>query len=164
MIKQPKRVLGAKAADSNAAMDSLVRLLGVRERSVQEAQGRLAEKGYCESASSQAIERALACGLLDDERFAKVLIKSKLSAGWGRHRVEQALYRFGIDKESIPGYPDEFFAEEEQLERALAALKRHRSHAKNPRQAAYRYLVSKGYSSQVASVAVRAVDAGLSDQ
>ncbi len=150
--------LGAKATDADAAMDSLARLLAVRERSVQEAQKRLLEKGYDEQAVTCAIKRALGCDLLDDQRFARGLIKGKLSSGWGQRRIEQELYRFGIRVTSIEGYPEEFFKEEEQLKRALHALERHRSRAKDPRGAAYRFLVSKGYSSDIASAALRAVE------
>ena len=136
-------------------MNALVRLLTARERSVQEARKRLLDKGYTRESSSHAIERALACGLLDDQRFAEGLIKDRLSAGWGRRRIDQDLYLFGIAKASIEGYPEAFFNEDDELEQALLALKHHRSRSKNPRQAAYRHLVSKGYSSDIASAAIR---------
>lgn len=139
-------------------MDSLARLLVVRERSISEARDRLSQKGYEETTIDSTIERATRCGLLDDERFARGYIKSKLSRGWGQRRIEQEFYRFGIDTDSIEGYPDEFFSDDEQLERALIALRKHRSQSKNPRQAAYRYLVSKGYSSSIASNAIRTLE------
>jgi regulatory protein len=137
-------------------MDSLVRLLSARERSVQEAHKRLAEKGFDSKASSEAVNRALDCGLLDDQRFAKRLIEVKIAAGWGEYRINQELYRFGIPKDSIEGYPEAFFAAEDQLERALQALKKHRSRAKNPRQAAFKYLISRGFDSEIAGAAVKA--------
>jgi len=151
--------LGQKATDVDEAMNSLIRLLATRERSVYEANQRLAEKGYSSAASSAAIERALACGLLDDQHFACGLIHDKVNAGWGKRRIELELYRFGIVKESIEGYPQEFFSEEDQHEKALVLLRRHHSRAKNPRQAAFRYLVSKGYSTEIASAALKLVEA-----
>jgi len=147
--------LGAKATDADEAMNALVRLVAARERSVQETNKRLLEKGYSQDATSSAVERALSCGLLDDQRFAKDLIKDRLAAGWGRRRIESDLYRFGINKGEVEGYPEAFFSDDEQLEQALLILKCHRTRSKNPRQAAYQYLVSKGYSSNVASIAVR---------
>ncbi|MDR1359219.1 MAG: RecX family transcriptional regulator [Coriobacteriales bacterium] len=150
-----RKGLGARAGNANAAMDSLAHLLRKRERSVQEARKRLREKGYEAEAVSCTVSRALACGLLDDERFARGYIKGKLSLGWGRRRIEQELYRFGIATKNIEGYPDAFFADDEQLEAALIASSKHRSRSKNPRQAAYRFLVSKGYSSSIASAALR---------
>jgi regulatory protein len=153
IIKQKKN-LGNKASDLGSAMDALARLVAGRERSIKEALDRLTEKGFTPETTSCTIERAVACGLLDDQRFAQGFIKDKLSRGWGRRRIEQELYRFGIAKESIEGYPDDFFSEETQVEAALQALKKHRSRAKNPRQAAYQYLVGKGYSSDIAVAAI----------
>ena len=136
-------------------MNSLARLLALRDRSVQEVRKRLSDKGFSAEATASAIERALDCGLLDDQRFAQDLIKDKLSLGWGRLRIDQELYRFGIAKTSIEGYPEAFFTEESELEQALKSLQRHHSRAKNPRQAAYSYLLGKGYSSSIAGAAIR---------
>lgn len=147
--------LGAQAFDAQAAMDSLARLLATRQRSVHEAHVRLLKKGYDSQTIAHVLQRALACELLNDQRFARSFIKDKLAAGWGRRRVEQELHRFGITVEEIEGYPDEYFSEDEQLERALLALRRHHSQSKNPRQAAYRFLIGRGYSSDVASAAIR---------
>lgn len=153
--KKQKKVSAEKAADANAAMDSLARLVATRERSVREVETRLADKGYTEQTIAQAVERALACDLLDDTRFAEGYIKDKLRAGWGRKRIEQELYRFGIQAPELKGYPEAYFSEDEQLQTALQALERHHSRSKNLREARYRYLVSKGYSSDIVSQAVR---------
>ena len=150
--------LGAKASDPEEAMKSLVRLLAARERSVHEARKRLLEKGYSSESCASALERALACGLLDDQRFAEDLIKDKLAAGWGKHRIDQELYRFGIAKDTLEGYPEAYFLEEEQLQRALNTLERYHTRSKNPQQQAYRYLVGKGYSSSIAAAAVRTLE------
>jgi len=158
LIGRQYKELGAMASDPDEAMKSLVRLLATRERSVQEAHNRLLQKGYSLESSSSAIERALACGLLDDQRFAVDLIKNRLSTGWGRHRIDQELYHFGIAKDTIEGYPEAFFTEEEQLEQALIALKRHRSRSKKPQQAAYRHLVARGFSSDIAAAAIKTLE------
>ena len=156
--RKQRKDLGAKASDPDEAMNSLVRLVAARERSVQESRKRLLEKGFNAEAASIAVERALGCGLLDDQRFAQGLIKDRLAAGWGRRRIDADLYRFGIAKDSVEGYPEAYFSDDEQLELALTALKRHRTRSKNPRQAAYQHLISKGYSSDIASAAVRTLD------
>lgn len=137
-------------------MDSLIRTLTARQRSVQDVRIRLEEKGYEQHAVSRAVERALASGLLDDDAFARRFIADRLSAGWGERRIEQELHRLGIAVESIEGYPDDFFSEDDRLERARLALSRHRTRSKNPRQAAYRFLLSRGYDPDTASAAVRA--------
>jgi len=150
-----RKDLGAKASDPDEAMNSLVRLLATRQRSVQETRKRLLEKGYSDESSSNAIDRALACGLLDDRRFAEDLIKDRLSSGWGKRRIEQELYHFGIAKDTVEGYPEAFISEEEQLEQALRILERYHTRSKNPQQSAYRHLVARGYSSDTAAAAVK---------
>lgn len=161
--RRPKKVSTAKAASYEACMDYLARLLSTRERSLQESQKRLLDKGYQEQVVSLVLERAQACGLLDDQRFAQGLIKDKLAAGWGTRRIEQELYRFGINKEFVEGYPEDFVTEEDQLQNALRALERHHSRSKNPQQAAYRYLISKGYSPDIVTAAIRAQEEVASD-
>ena len=151
------KVDAAKAFSADAAMDSLARLLVTRERSAVEVQGRLRDKGYKPQAISSAIDRALACGLLDDQRFGCNFVKDRLSRGWGQQRIEQELLRFGIVAENIKGYPHEYITEENQLERALDALKKHRTNSKNPQQSAYRFLIGRGYSSDIASTAAKQV-------
>lgn len=155
---KPKKVSPEKAVSADAGMDYLARLLTSRERSCEEVRKRLLEKGYTEDTVSEVIERACACALLDDNRFAENYIKDKLALRWGKRRIERELFFFGIKTETIPGYPEEFFSESEQLENALAALERHHSRSKNPRQAAYRFLLSKGYSSSIASAALKQLE------
>lgn len=151
----PKKVSPEKASNADAAMDYVARLLISRERSVHEVRSRLAEKGYEAAVVSEAVGRAQSCGLLDDQRFAQSYLKDKIRLGWGKRRIEQELYRFGIKIEDIDGYPEAFFTEESQVESALRALSRHHSRSKNPRQAAYRYLMGKGYSPSIVSAAIK---------
>lgn len=155
-MKSKKFVLSEdKASDPTAAMDTLVRLLATRERSVQESTQRLKDKGYQEEAILEATRRALSCGLLDDQRFAQNYIKDKTLSGWGPRRIEERLYFFGISKEDIEGYPESYYDFDTQITQATKALSCHRSRSKNPRQAAYRYLVNKGYDGEVAHTAIQ---------
>ncbi len=147
--------LGCKASSSDAAWNSLTRLLATRGRSVQESRERLLEKGYDDKVVEFVLNRALACGLLDDQKFAQSLIKGRIAAGWGIRRIERELSRFGINTENIDGYPEAFISEDALLVKACALLRRHRSTSKNPRQAAYRYLMSRGYNQDIALAAIQ---------
>lgn len=152
-----------KAASIDAAMDALARLVAARERSTHEVSTRLKDKGFDEDVVEQAVKRGCTCGLLDDERFARSYVKDKSNAGWGKRRIEQELYRYGLRLEVFAGYPEEFFCQDDELAHALKALERHHSRSKNPRQAAYRYLVGKGFSFEIASAAIKAHEARLAD-
>ncbi|MDR0888946.1 MAG: RecX family transcriptional regulator, partial [Coriobacteriales bacterium] len=79
---------------------------------------------------------------------------SKVSAGWGRQRIERELEKLGVDVQRYDGYPDDFFEGEDEFERALAELEKYHPRAKNERDARYRHLLSKGYSADVTRRAV----------
>lgn len=152
------------ADEGERAFRKIERLCCARERASSELRDRLAREGFSASTADAAVDRALACGLVDDLRFAEVLIRSRLSAGKGRKGIEAELERLGISASSVPGWPDEFpFDEDSELARALDALRRRPPRAKNKRDAAYRRLVQKGFSSSVAAAAARRWAEALAD-
>ena len=100
--------------------------------------------------------RALACGLVDDVRYAEVLVRSRVSQGCGAQGIAAELDGLGIDIACVPGWPDEFPVEhDDEVARALALLERKPPRAKNRRDAAYRRLAQKGFGASVASTAAR---------
>ncbi|MEG0027306.1 MAG: regulatory protein RecX [Raoultibacter sp.] len=138
------------------AFQKIERLCSVREQSSKALRERLIREGFDECATNEAITRALSCGLLDDGRFADVLIRTRLSAGKGLMGIEAELVRFDIDPESVSGWPSDYgISPETEIDRALLLLQRKPPHTKNMRDAAYRKLVGKGYASSVASTAAR---------
>jgi len=139
---------------AEAAFKKAVRLIEVRERSVCEMRDRLMREGFTEANVSNAIERAIVFGLLDDSRFTGAYIKGKLSSGWGFERIERGLITFGVDIDAIEGYPEAFTSREDEVDRALKELARFKTSAKDVRGARYRRLFSKGFSSSVIQTAI----------
>lgn len=140
----------------NDAFHKIERLLSVRDRSVSEVTSRLQRDRYTEHAISESIERALRCGYLDDARFADIFIRSKLRASKGINGIVRDLKQHNIDAYSIPDFPDAYIAEQgSQLENAVHLLKSKPPRAKNKQQAAYAKLIRNGFSSSIASAAVR---------
>lgn len=141
----------------NKAFAKVARLAGMREYSRAELQARLMRDGFEEADVSHAITRALDCGLIDDARFGAVLVRSRVAQGKGLRGIVEELAQHDITPESIEGWPDEFFPEEESDEhaRALELLRRKPPRAKNIQAAAFRKLVQKGYDIGVASSAAR---------
>lgn len=143
--------------DSEKAFRKIELLLSVRDRSVLEIKNRLIREQYSQSAISESIDRALRCGYLNDDRFADYFIRSKLRASKGISGIIRDLKDHGIDATLIPGFPDVFLEDSgSQLENAVRLLQRKPPRAKNQRQAAYAKLIRNGYSSNIASQAVRA--------
>ena len=134
-----------RLSDPDAAFRKIERLCLVRERASEQLRQRLARGGFEAEAVEAALDRALACGLVDDGRFADVLVRSRLAQGRGRR---------GIDADGVEALAA---ADDDagEVDRALALLDRKPPRAKNRRDAAYRRLAQKGFSASVSSSAAR---------
>ena len=136
------------------AMRKIERLASMREQASSALRVRLVRDGFPAEVADAAVARACACGLVDDARYADVLVRSRLAQGKGVAGIERELADLGIDAHGIEelAVADDHDAE---LARALALLDRKPPRAKNQREGAYRRLMQKGYSSSVASSAAR---------
>ena len=171
-----------RTEDESRAFEKVTRLACARERGSRELIDRLVRDGFSQEVADSAVRRALDCGLIDDTRYGAVLIRTRVSQGRGRKGIEDELERAGIAASDIPGWPEEFFSvddfdpfrvnanaeddvvgssfgsessDEQEIERALALLRRKPPRSKNVQASAYRKLVTKGYSTSVASAATR---------
>ena len=143
---------------STPPFDRIIRLCAQRDRSQHELLERLVRAGYTQEESQSAVDRAVACGLVSDSRFAEAYIRSRVSMGKGRVAIERELQRkFGIDP--APFFEDEGasygLSEDEQTQRAVAFLLKHEPRCKDVWGGAYRKLIAKGYAPSVASRATR---------
>lgn len=146
-----------RAHDEHAAFKKIERLVKVRDRSTHEVIQRLLKDNYEQDAISNAIDKALRCGYLDDGRFADVLIRSRLRAGKGLTGIVAELKRNGINPEyDLDNFPDAYLALfPNQKDSAIALLCKKPPRAKNKLQAAYAKLIRSGYPSSLASEAAR---------
>lgn len=147
-------VAGTKGAEK--AFCKIRRLSLMREQASVALRDRLAREGFSEEDAAEAVDRALRCGLVDDLRFAEVLMRSRAAAGRGRQGIEAELRRLNIEPSDVPGWPEEFVGDDDsEVARAIALLDKKPPQAKNLRDAAYRRLVHKGFSSACSSSAAR---------
>lgn len=145
----------ARFADPAAAFRKIERLCLAREQACEQLRQRLARDGFEPEAVEAALLRALACGLVDDARFADVLVRSRLAQGRGRRGIAAELEGLGIDADSVDALAASDGDDAGEVERALALLERKPPRAKNRRDAAYRRLAQKGFSASVSSTAAR---------
>ena len=118
-----------RLSDPDAAFRKIERLCLVRERASEQLRQRLAREGFEAEAVEAALDRALACGLVDDGRFADVLVRSRLAQGRGRRGIAAELENLGIDADGVEALAA---ADDDagEVDRALALLDR-----KPPRKA-----------------------------
>ena len=146
----------SKAESTEAAFKKIVAILNAGDKSERMLRSRLSRDGFKESTIEDAIERARVYRLIDDTRYADVLIRSRIAQGRGMKGIERELAENGIDVAEVPGWPFEYGLDDEgEIDRALELLSRKPPRAKNARDAAYRKLMQKGFGSAIASSAAR---------
>lgn len=133
-----------------SAFERGLKLLTVRERSEHELRARLKREGFGEVDVDDAVAQLISMDYLSDARYAECYLRTKLAAGWGVPRIRRDLEREGIALEDVEGWPEEF-GEDDEMDRARAALEHAHFNSKNPQASAYRRLISKGFSGEVAS-------------
>ena len=142
---------------ADSAFAKIQRLLCIREHASALLYKRLLSSGYDDRIAAEAVQRAINCGLVSDERYADVLVRSRLSQGKGLRGIAFELEQADIDPKTVPAYQEALFRDSgpDELARALSLLAAKPPKAKRIREAAYRKLVQKGYESSVAASAAR---------
>ena len=131
------------------------RLLGYRPRSHAEIINRLKEKGYNSQIRERLASELTAEGLIDDERFARLWLKSRLqTSGRSISFAARELIQKGIDRhiaeeaacEAGKSFDEESSARELLKRRLKAVRGLDRQKAK---QRLYGFLRRRGFSSQI---------------
>lgn len=143
------------ALEGRVCFTVLTEMLNRRDYSIDEAKTKLANYGYRDIEIDASVARAIDARFLDDRRYAGNFVEERKRRGWGRRKIEIELKRRGIDPLDIPGYPDAFFSDDEDLERAFALLERKSIPDSRSYEKLVRHLLSKGFSYSVASKAVQ---------
>lgn len=132
-------------------------LVNRRDYSSSQLSQKLSDDGFPKDIVDSAVKRAVECGLVDDIRFAGSFIRSGVSRGWGRQRIERELSRRGVNAEDVPGWPEEFISEGDEADRAYELASRRHLTGKNDYQKIVRFLVGRGYSISLATQTARRV-------
>ena len=99
--------------------DQALSLLSHREHSKKELVTKLKTRGHEEEEISAIIERLEEMNYLNDERFAEIFVRSRLSKPLGASRIQQELIQKGINSElektAITGANADWFELAKQL-------------------------------------------------
>ncbi len=141
-----------KTREYRKAWESALRLLNYRERSIKELEGRLREKHYSPSSIDAVIKRLLELDLLDDRKFARLWVRSRIQfkprSAW---LISRELREKGIEEEVIQEViEEEFTPEQEQAAvMGLAEKQARRYRGEDPgkaREKLFAYLARRGFS------------------
>lgn len=142
--------------ESDRAFQKILRCASVREQSSARMRSKLKNADFSSEAIDRAIAKSVELGIVDDERYADALIRQTISSGKGLRFALREIEELDVDLDKLDSYRQ--YKEEEdgtELDRALAVLSKHPPRAKNVRDAAYRKLVSKGYSPETSASCAR---------
>ena len=128
------------------AVEQALRSLRHRERSAAQIERHLEARGVDEAARANALATLGRTGLVDDRRFAEARARTLADRGAGDAFIRHDLDAAGVDRDTVE---DALGALEDESVRARRVVERRGS---DPRTA--RYLISKGFSVEVAQAAV----------
>lgn len=139
------------------AFELAVGALARKERTEAELRDLLARRGVAADDAESALERLIAVGELDDERFAARFAADKRELrGWGPERIREALGGRGIEsrlaEQAAAGEPA---ADQASRAASLLSLRPGDLADEASRGRALAYLTRRGYDYEVAYEAVR---------
>jgi regulatory protein len=160
MDAQPAR------SELERALDLAYRAVGRRERTVAELRTCLERKRVGPEEIDAAVAELRKAGLLDDARFAQRFADDKREIDrWGSERIARDLHRRGVAPDVIAAVADH--GHEAELATALLVLEQRVPPPRGDdraRDRAWRVLVRRGYTPEIAYDAVRAYERRYSDE
>ena len=84
---------------SEEARNRALRLLDKRDYSRKMLLDKLTEKGISPADAEEAADWLCSVGLVDDRRYAGLVVRHYAAKGYGERRVRDELYRRGVPKE-----------------------------------------------------------------
>ena len=142
--------------ERKCALTMVTEMLSRRDHATGEVRDKLACYGFRQPAIDFAVSRATEYRFLDENRFCACFIEERKRRGWGQRKIETELKRRHVTLEDIPGYPEQYFAPEDDFERASALLSKRRVPEARGFEKLVRFLMGKGFSYHIAADAAKA--------
>ena len=146
------------AGEKPLAMNRALNLLSYRARAKGELRERLLRAGYAGGTVGEVVERLEELGYLDDEGFARELVRSGVRKRYGSRRVFADLRRAGVDEGIAREAVEEEFAGRSEYETALKIARRRYNTSKDSDAQArrvYGFLRRRGYPAGVCAEVAR---------
>ncbi|MDZ4169412.1 MAG: regulatory protein RecX [Coriobacteriia bacterium] len=131
-------------SEDSCARDRVLRMLSSRERSRADVASRLQTDGYSVALSETICGRFVELGLIDDDRFARMLVRTQARSGFGGRRIAADLRRHGVAETIATAALAEEYGSETELLRTLLANRPRRD--SDSREKVLRRFVNRGFS------------------
>lgn len=141
--------MAVERIELECAWQKAVSLLNRRDYTSREMHDRLVLRGYLEAVAQDTVERAEGRHLVDDTRYAKTFVETKIRAGWGRKKILLELKRRGIELPSGLSW-SEASGDESEEQRAFELARRKHVSSGNEYQKLVRFLAGRGYGYELA--------------
>ncbi len=130
---------------NDEAKQQALKILERRDVSRKMLLDKLTEKGISNTDAEEVADWLCGLGVVNDERFAGLVVRHYAAKGYGRRRIRDELYRRGIDREFWDGALAELPETDDAVDRLLSVRLRG---AVSPEalQRAQSYLLRRGYS------------------
>lgn len=130
---------------NDEAKQRALKILERRDVSRKMLLDKLTEKGISNTDAEEVADWLCGLGVVNDERYAGLVVRHYAAKGYGRRRIRDELYRRGIDREFWDGALAELPETDNAVDRLLSVRLRG---AVSPEalQRAQSYLLRRGYS------------------
>ena len=98
-----------------------LRILERRDVSRKELITKLTDKGISPEEAAETADWLEGLGVIDDVRYAGMVVRHYMAKGYGKARIQSELYRHGLPKELWEEALAQFQAPEETIDRLLRA-------------------------------------------
>ena len=130
---------------NDEARQRALKILERRDVSRKMLLDKLTEKGISNTDAEEVADWLCGLGVVNDERYAGLVVRHYAAKGYGRRRIRDELYRRGIDRKFWDGALAELPETDDAVDRLLSVRLRG---AVSPEalQRAQSYLLRRGYS------------------
>ena len=130
---------------NDEAKQRALKILERRDVSRKMLLDKLTEKGISESDAAEVADWLCGLGVVNDERFAGLVVRHYAAKGYGERRIREELFRCGIDRELWDAALAELPETDDTVDRLFAAKLRGDTSPENL-QRIQNYLLRRGFS------------------
>ena len=142
-----------------SAKKRALRLLERRDYSRKELILKLTEKGEPLEDAEAVADRMIELGVINDERYSRMLVRHYAGKGYGACRIKQELYRHGIHTDLWEEAMEELPPQEDQLDKLFRSKLRSSDPDRNEIKKATDAMLRRGFSwSEISACKQRVLD------